>query len=248
MSSAPESIPPTCTHERRPGTTVCLLCRQEARVAASDRRKKVLLRGTAGAIVIAVIAIGMSNASALRGRTIAKAKVPTDSAASARIDTATSVPTDSVLPAGSLGTAPLAAPVVTHPTPTAPTSAGSSMPMSPVIHVGDTPLGNGVVATRSDSGVLVAFDTPDLRTRMPEKFERFLRATLPQVYGPSIEAKLTSIPAGQLVAQGNLLYALPTRGIHLPLQPGWHLEVYPEIRPGEEGPLVVRYRTSVVKE
>ena len=119
--------------------------------------------------------------------------------------------------------------------------------LAPTIKVGDTPLGVGVVATRNDSGVTVLFDTPELRTRGPEKFESFLRTTLSKIYGPRIDAALASVPPGKLVGQGNLLYELPTRGIQLPIQPGWRLEVYPEIRPGQDGPLVVRYRAIVAK-
>jgi hypothetical protein len=28
----------------------------------------------------------------------------------------------------------------------------------------------------------------------------------------------------------------------------WHLDIYPEIRPGQDGPLVVRYRASVSRD
>ena len=253
MSSTPQSVIPPCNHERRPGTTVCLHCRQEARLAASDRRKKLLLRGSAAGIVVAVIAVGMSNAAALRGRALSKVTPAPDSAAAAKADVVSSAAIDSILPQPNTARPAPAAATVTPPATatTTPAARGNAAPpatLSPIVKVGDTPLGAGVVATRSDSGVLVAFDTPDLRTRTPEKFERFLRLTLPQIYGAPIEAPLTSVPLGKLVAQGDLLYELPTRGIRLPVQPGWHLEVYPEIRPGNDGPLVVRYRSSIVKD
>jgi hypothetical protein len=233
-----------------------LHCRQEARVAASDRRKKLLLRGSAAAIIVAVIAVGMSNAAALRGRTLSKVTPAQDSAAAAKADVVSSAAIDSILPrTGTASPTPAAATVTPPATATLPPAARANTapsappsPVSPIVRVGDTPLGNGVVATRSDSGILVGFDTPDLRTRDSEKFERFLRRTLPQIYGTSIEAKLASIPLGKIVGQGNLLYELPTRGIRFPVQPGWHLEVYPEIRPGNDGPLVVRYRSSIVKD
>jgi hypothetical protein len=229
VSTAHDVIPEpsTCTHERRPGTTVCLLCRQEARLAAADRRKKMLLRGTAVGIIVAVIALGMSNAVLSRAKSGAP---PADPAAAARVQ-GTSAPADSIVTQGNAATASVA-----------------NQPLSPILKPGETPLQFGVKATRSDSGMVVAFDTPELRTRIPEKFERFLRWSLPQLYGPRADSLLAAIPIGTLVSQGNLLYELPTRGIHLPIDSSWKLEIYPEIRPGQDGPLVIRYRASVVRE
>lgn len=261
MSSTPQSQNAVCTHERRPGTTVCLLCRQEARVAASDRRNKLILRGTAAAIVVAVLALGLSNTKSLREWTTTRPASPSESAAKTTDDTAaaaapaatTAPAADSVIPQG--GTAATSAPtpanatVTSAPTtPVAPSASAAVPPVTPTIGVGVTALGGGATATRSDTAVLVAFDTPELRTRTPEKFERFLRTTLAQIYGRQVETQLASIPLGKITAQGNLLYELPTRGIRLPAEAGWHLEVFPEIRPGDEGPLVVRYRVSVVKD
>jgi hypothetical protein len=262
VSSAPNTATPPCTHQRRPGTTVCLLCRQEARVAASDRRKKLLLRGTALAIVVAVIALGLSSAATLRGRAAAREENAADSAASAKVATATTPTaaapnTDSVMPQGGQAPAPspataaptpAAAPQVTAPVASTVTADRSNAVLVPTIKVGDTPLGGGAVATRNDSGVAVVFDTPELRTRTPDKFERFLRTTLSQIYGPRIDQVLARVPSGKIAAQGDLVYELPTRGIQLPVQQGWHLEIYPEIRPGRDGPLVVRYRAIVAKD
>jgi hypothetical protein len=271
VPSASNTVSPPCTHERRPGTTVCLLCRQEARVAASERRKKLLLRGTALAIVVAVIALGLSSAAIFRGRAAAREEASAEPAASAKVATTPPPSPDSVIPQGGQAPAPTAiASTATAPTataavpstttppaaaigPAAPVAksdaaAKSDVVLAPTIKVGDTPLGGGAIATRNDSGVAVVFDTPDLRTRTPQKFESFLRATLSQIYGPRIDRVLASLPAGKIVGQGDLVYDLPTRGIQLPVQPGWHLEVYPEIRPGRDGPLVVRYRAIVAKD
>jgi hypothetical protein len=55
------------------------------------------------------------------------------------------------------------------------------------------------------------------------------------------------VAPGKLSGQGDLLYELPVRGIHLPLDPARHLEIFPEIRPGRDGPLVIRYRAAVAK-
>jgi len=119
--------------------------------------------------------------------------------------------------------------------------APSAMP-APTIAIGESPLAGGILATRTESGVTLAFDTPMARTRIPEKFEQLVRATLPQIYGHALDSALAKIPKGGLVRQGNLVSELPTRGIHVPVTEGWTLAVYPETRPGQDGPLVVRYR------
>jgi hypothetical protein len=268
VPSASNTVSPPCTHERRPGTTVCLLCRQEARVAASDRRKKLLLRGTALGIVVAVIALGLSSAAIFRGRAAAREEASAEAPASAKVAITPAPSPDSVIPQGGQapgsapGSAPISAPapatpaVVPAAAPAKPAATVASVAANdarnailvPTIKVGDTRLGNGAIATRNDSGVAVAFDTPELRTRTPQKFESFLRTTLSQIYGPRIDQVLAGLPSGKIVGQGDLVYDLPTRGIQLPVQQGWHLEVYPEIRPGRDGPLVVRYRAIVAKD
>jgi hypothetical protein len=118
--------------------------------------------------------------------------------------------------------------------------------MAPTIAMGQTSLPDGVMATRTDSGVTLAFDAPSTRTRIPEKFEHLVRATLPQVYGHAVDGALAKIPAGGLARQGNLVSELPNRGIRVPVNEAWTLAVYPETRPGHDGPLVVRYRTALI--
>src|SRR5690348_5625987 len=55
-------------HERRPGTTVCLHCRHAARAVSRDRRKRLILRASAFAIVATTLgAVGVLGASAIRG-------------------------------------------------------------------------------------------------------------------------------------------------------------------------------------
>ncbi len=112
--------------------------------------------------------------------------------------------------------------------------------------MGQSSLPDGVTATRTDSGVTLAFDTPSTRTRVAEKFERFVRSTLPTLYGHDVDASLAAIPLGALTKQGDLLSELPTRGIRIPVKDEWTLAVYPETRPGQDGPLVVRYRTAMI--
>lgn len=115
----------------------------------------------------------------------------------------------------------------------------------PKIGMGETVLGDSVVAVRTDSNVTLMFDKPMTRTRIPDKFERFLRRTLSEVYGSQVETVLAGLPEGALI-QGDLLNELPARGIHVPMSNEWKLSIYPETRPGQDGPLVVRYRVAVV--
>ena len=117
----------------------------------------------------------------------------------------------------------------------------SSGPM-PIIALGETRLADSVRAVRADTGVTVFFDLTMIRTRRSDKFERFVRSTLPAIYGPTIDSLLTLIPEGTIARQGDLLTELPIKGAKLALANGWKLTVWPEIRPGYEGPLVVRYR------
>jgi len=103
-------------------------------------------------------------------------------------------------------------------------------------------IADGVAAFRSDSGVTLSFDMPLVRTRRPEKFEQFVRSTLPAIYGPRIDSVLAKLPAGSLAQQGNLISELPSRGMRIPVDSAWDVRVYPETRKGLEGPLVIRYR------
>jgi hypothetical protein len=104
-----------------------------------------------------------------------------------------------------------------------------------------------VFAVRAGDSVIVHFDTPLVRTRRPEKFERVLRETLPAVYGARADSLLAALPDGKILGGGELLTELPARGIHLSVGDNWLLDIWPETRPGRDGPLVVRYRTKLVK-
>jgi hypothetical protein len=103
------------------------------------------------------------------------------------------------------------------------------------------------MAIRKDSVVTLWFDRALVRTRIPEKFERFVRATLPALYGPVVDSALAKIPAGALASQGDLINDLPTRGMHIPVAPGWTLTLYPIVRAGRDGPLVTQYRVFVIR-
>lgn len=242
MPHTPHGAQPECTHLRGPGTTLCLHCRQESRLAASIKRKRLMLRGTAGAIVVATfVTVSAFGATAFRGRNAAHRA---DS--SAEPGTASTQPTPLLAgqPAAgqSAATQPPAAKVAVDPvSPRA--VAGPSV--VPIIPGGESMLADGVAASRSDGVVTVSFDKPMVRTRIPEKFERFLRTTLPAIYGARIDSSLTKIPIGGIARQGDLISVLPTSGVRIPIDAAWELRVFPETRPGVEGPLVVRYRATV---
>jgi hypothetical protein len=160
-----------------------------------------------------------------------------------------------VLPPGPTVTTAYIAPVVATPDVTAPaettvTSVASvttppAPELAPVIGEGQTDLRDGIVAVRGGGEVKVFFDQPLTRTRRPEKFEMIVRETLPQIYGAAADSALAAIPAGTLVPREGLVTELPAQGLTIPLRDGQSLRVWPETRPGQEGPLVVRYRATV---
>ena len=118
--------------------------------------------------------------------------------------------------------------------------------LAPTIGEGRTSLRDGVVAERTGDEITVTFDTPLTRTRRPEKFEGVLRATLPQIFGASVDSALSTMPVGTLVPPHGLTTELPTQGLYVPLPGGSTLRIWPGTRVGEDGPLVVRYRVLVV--
>jgi hypothetical protein len=118
--------------------------------------------------------------------------------------------------------------------------------LAATIGEGRTTLRDGIVAERRGDEITVHFDTPLARTRRPEKFEGILRATLPQIFGATVDSALVASPAGTLVPPHGLTTDLPTQGLYLPIPGGSTLRIWPETRQGEEGPLVVRYRVLVV--
>lgn len=193
-----------------------------------------MLRGAAGAIVIALVGVTtMASASAIRGRfsktdesaavTFVSHKTPAENAKRQ----------EAVAPK----------PVVSKPV--AEQSGAPIAPFAPVIAAGQTMLRDSVMALRTDTNVTVSFDLTMIRTRRPEKFEAFLRSTLVQIYGAHADLALAKIPEGGIARQGDLLNELPIKGIHIPASNAWTFDVYPETRPGQDGPLVIRYRVSL---
>lgn len=213
------ALPSECPHGLRPGTTVCLRCRQEERAAARKRRYLMAARigavGIVGAAVIALVVGGvMSVAPGGGGEPRASGDVSGNVAEAA-------VKPNQPAPGAQAGLAILA----------------------PVIAEGRRELGDSMYAMRDGPEVTVHFDVENLRTRFDWKFEGIVRSTLPLLFGPDVHVAMDSIPAGTWVRGGALLVDLPTAGI--PLKVGNHtVRVWPVTRQGRDGPLVVGYRAS----
>lgn len=194
----------------------------------------------AGSVVlgaVALVGVGMLLVGALRGRlaTVANASTRTTPAAPTSGRSARSAPPTLAQPRAVGTSAAIAGPGIN----------GATPPLVPILAHGETTLSQGITATRSDSSVMVLFDVDGLRTRRRDKFEKLVRATLPAVYGRRADSLLAGMPDGAIAAQGDLLTELPSRGVHLALNDGWKLTLFPETRPGRDGPLVVRYRVAV---
>lgn len=245
--SPPPSSVEVCTHERRPGTTVCLRCRHAARVAARERAKRLLLRGTAGVVVLAtVVAGGVLGASSLRAKTAADTQTRTDSSVAGMVATDSTPVTTAPTTRADSGTTPAALAAATVPKVAEKPAGAPTAPFTPVVPRGESVLSDGVTMVRGDSDVVVvSFDTPMLRTRRPEKFEQFVRRTLAAIYGRPVSTALAAVPDGGIAAQGDLLTELPARGVHIPVNGNWAIHLFPETRPGQDGPLVIRYRVRV---
>jgi hypothetical protein len=221
------------------------------------------LRGTAvGIVVTTFIAAGALGATAIRNkvedasanrlarandsaRAAEKSAQPAPNAgaqtksAAAGVLPPAPVPTPTKTPAPSVASAGSPAPR-TSGQPEARTSAS----LRPVIPVGQSSLPDSVTAVRGDSDVVVSFDLMMVRTRRAAKFEQLVRSTLPLIYGRPASDALSKIADGGLASQGELLDELPKKGLRIP-GAGWTIRLFPETRPGQDGPLVVRYRVSV---
>ena len=113
---------------------------------------------------------------------------------------------------------------------------------------GRSDLPDSLIAERAGDSVVVDFDTPMTRTRRRDKFESVVRRTLPMVFGAPIDSVLRTIPDGAIVGDADLLTELPKRGVHLPIANGWTLDLWPETRPGQDGPLMVSYWARVTRD
>jgi hypothetical protein len=118
-------------------------------------------------------------------------------------------------------------------------------PMALTVSEGRTDLTESLIAERGGDSVIVDFDTPATRTRRRDKFESVVRHTLPMVYGAPIDSVLRAIPEGGIAGGADLLSELPKRGVHMRVAEGWTLDLWPETRQGQDGPLVVSYRARM---
>lgn len=221
----------TCTHELRPGTTVCLYCRHEAHLAREAGRRRTLAR----------IALGIAAVAVLIGGGVTAAKFARGSAP----DSAASTASDDVVPpvesAGMLSEKDDGLPGIRL-LEAAPVPHLARSTYTPRIAVGRTDLGEGMFAVRVGDTVHVHFDTELGRTRRPPKFERTVRRTLPLVFGAAADALLARIPEGTITAGGDLVRDLPSTGIRLDAGPGLSVLIHPVTRPGRDGAIVVAYR------
>jgi hypothetical protein len=249
VPSAPPTPPSTCPHDLGPGTTVCLRCRQEQRDAARTRQQQMLgLCGVAAMGLLGIYVMGASAANAWHAAT----RPDTGHVAARASVVASSVSGGGeVKQQGDVGASAT--------TPTVFTSSAAAAPAAPIVPAtqpsvailvseGRTDLTESLIAERAGDSLVVDFDTPETRTRRRDKFEAVVRRTLPMIYGAPVDSVLRTIPDGGIVGSVDLLDGLPKRGVHLPLGDGSTLDLWPETRPGQDGPLVVSYWARIKRD
>jgi hypothetical protein len=150
----------------------------------------------------------------------------------------------SIVPAGGAG---VGATTTAEVVPSAPAPEQPAFVLEPTVPEGSSALGDSITAERNGGDVIVYFDTEALRTRFDWKFEGVVRATLPKIFGTDARVALDSVRTGDFVRGGHLIRDLPTKGIPLALSDGRSLIIRPITRPGLDGPLVVGYRASAVR-
>jgi hypothetical protein len=240
--------PKTCTHDRGPGTTVCLRCRHDEWQASQRRRQQMLMRVLGLGFVVGIIGMaGVAMASTIRERSSGtdstRNVVQQDKPAVARQPrqltptrsrTAEASPVDFSAP-------PVApkAPAASVSVPASRNRAGS------MLVEGRTELTDSIFAVRSGDSVVVNFDVQGGRTRRADKFERMLRTTLPLVYGRFATLALDSVPNGTLLPSKDIVGELQSQGMRLTLENGVKISVHPQTRIGRDGALVVAYLTVV---
>lgn len=243
MPPAPSLPTTSCTHDLGYGTTVCLRCRQERRDAARARQQRILaLSGIATMALLGAYVMGASAASAWRATKRGGDTVHVASRAS--------VVASSVSGAGAVtqqGSASLVSSPTRGPASPAP-DARAAAPLSIRVPEGRSDLPDSLIAERAGDSVVVDFDTPMTRTRRRDKFESVVRRTLPLVFSAPMDSVLRTIPEGAIVGGADLLTDLPKRGVHLRVADGWALDLWPETRPGQDGPLVVSYWARVARD
>jgi hypothetical protein len=247
---APSMPASVCPHDLGPGTTVCLRCRQEQRDAARTRQQQMLgVFGVAAMGLLGIYVMGASAANAWHATT----RTDTVQVATRAMVVASSVNGGSevkqqgdAVPAALTSAAAAAPAALAAPTAAvAPAPSATQPAIAILVSEGRTDLTESLIAERAGDSLVVDFDTPATRTRRRDKFEMVVRRTLPMIYGAPVDSVLRAIPEGGIVGNADLLGELPKRGIHLPLGDGSTLHLWPETRPGQDGPLVVTYWARV---
>ena len=224
---------PECTHDRGPGTTVCFRCRYESGVASRERLRKGAVWGSVIVIAIAALAAG-GNAGMSWLELVRDDGEPTLQAAT---------PPAPVANDRSAGWAAESVRMVALTPPAPPTNAPTVR--GPILLPGTTAFPDEIMAVRRGDTVFVSFDTPQARTRRADKFDALLRSTLPRIYGGLADTLLAANP-GKLVSDARtLVRELPAKGLTVAGKGDWRIVVWPETRLGQDGPLVVRYRTAL---
>ena len=245
MSSAPSTPTTRCTHDLGYGTTVCLRCRQEQRDAIRARQQRIFaLSGICAMGLLGVYVMGASAANAWR----ATRRGDTVHVAARASVVASSVSGGMVKQQGSAILASSPAPVASAQQTTPAAAPAASSPLSIRVREGRSDLPDSLIAERAGDSVVVDFDTPMTRTRRRDKFESVVRRTLPMVFSAPIDSVLRTIPDGAIVGDADLLTELPKRGVHLHVADGWTLDLWPETRPGQDGPLMVSYWARVTRD
>ena len=233
-----ERIAPPCPHDVGPGIPVCLRCRKEKLVESRERRRRALY--ATAAVALGVATIGAAGAAGMLDSELRAAGLAIAQTARTAPDAPPPASDESVQPAPAVQVSSDTA-LVTPASVTTP----PAVELAATIGEGRTPLRGGIFAERRGEDVTVHFDTPLARTRRAEKFEGLLRETLPLIYGALVDTAIAAIPVGSLVPAQGLTTDLPTQGLYVPVPGGRTLRVWPETRPGEDGPLVVRYRVLI---
>lgn len=239
---------------------VCLHCLHAERVAARDRRQRIVIRFTLWTVVLAVVGVvGAAAAEAVVGgpapqrvarpaqrvaRTTPKPQEVAQVASMPVIPQGEAMPSPNVSGDSVRPQTPGAVPAPPVDSSRAPTTVSAIVPIVPP---GRSEMADSMFAVRSGDTVVVHFDTSPSRTRRADKFERIVRQTLRAVYGTAADTLLAAVPEGRLVAPAELLTVLPARGIRLEAPGGRHVTLWPETRPGRDGPLVVAYRAIAVR-
>lgn len=237
---------------------VCLHCLHEARVAARDKRYRLIMRTAAWVLGVAVVGIvGAAGANAALHPspppTTRHARRSPPMAAKPRPDSAvtTVAVAATVIQQGApaVDSAPRAAGAPASPSGTIVDSIAAKAPaalvLASLLPQGRTDLPDSVFAVRTGDTIAVHFDTSPLRTRRADKFDGIVRQTLRAVYGPAADSALAGVPAGRLASPNELVTTLPARGVHLAAPGGARLVLWPETRPGRDGPLAVGYRVTI---